>query len=177
MRYTTIIDLREWPHAYKSVSVRLLYLHLCLVSGYHVDDRDICKLSLRQLAADVGLTLSAVRHALKVLQDIGLVVRQGDAWHVTKFAMPKEVATRPRPGKLTNGYSDDAWKIISYNPEYADEKQRFAQMLDQQHKTELMWRYEMLYRLYQNGDKTTEKYLRTNAKEYKNNCLKMQKSR
>lgn len=177
MRYTTIIDLREYRKAYANTNVRLLYLHMVLVAGYHVDDRDICKLSLRQLAADVGLTLSAVRHALKVLEGIGMVARQGDAWHVTKFAMPKEMPTRPRAGKLTNGYSEDAWKILNYRPEYVDEKKRFEQMLQQQHKTTLMWRYEMLYRLYQNGDKTTEKYLRANAKEYKNDCLKMQQKR
>lgn len=176
MRYTTIIDLRDYRKAYANTNVRLLYLHMALVAGYHVDDRDICKLSLRQLAADVGLTLSAVRHALKVLEGIGMVARQGDAWHVTKFAMPKEVATRPRGGKLTHGYSDDAWRIINYQPDNYDERKRFEQMLKQQHKTWLMWTYEQLYRLWQQGDKTTDKYLRANAKEYQIHRLKMQQT-
>ena len=85
MRYTTVIDISELPAVYRNQNVRLVYLHMCLKSGYHEDDRDICFLSLRRLAADVGLTISATRHALGVLSRAALIEKNGNAWRVRKF--------------------------------------------------------------------------------------------
>lgn len=86
MRYTTVIDISEIPAVYKSESVRLVYLHLVLKAGYHDDDRDRVTVSLRRLAAAVGVTVGATRHALEVLQRAGLVTRSQDqAWIVKKW--------------------------------------------------------------------------------------------
>lgn len=93
MRYTTIIDIRPIP-LYKSEAARLLYLHMVLASGYHDHDRDLCLASLRSMAADTGLTLSAVRAALKRLEKYGMVSRQGTYWRVTKWVMSEEITKR-----------------------------------------------------------------------------------
>lgn len=99
MRYTTIIDISEMPAVYRNEHARLLYLHMALRAGYHDNDRDICRISLRRLAAEVGLTLSATRHALKVLESAALVKRWGDAFAVRKFVMAAPVTPRPRSEK------------------------------------------------------------------------------
>lgn len=99
MRYTTVIDLREYPQAYKSDSVRLLYLHLSLQAGYHEDDRDIVSTSIRRLAQGAGLTVSATRHAMHVLQAIGLLKRTSRGLLVTKWVASETVAARPKSQK------------------------------------------------------------------------------
>ena len=96
MRYTTIIDLRDFPQLYRSVSARLIYLHLVLASGYHTEDRDLCGASLRQLEAQTGLTLSAVRHALQQLQKARLVSRVGNSLKVEKFVLSAPILKRPK---------------------------------------------------------------------------------
>lgn len=99
MRYTTIIDISEFPAVYRNENARLLYLHMVLKSGYHDNDRDICRLSVRRLAAEVGLTLSATRHALKVLENAVLIKRYQGAYAVRKFIMATAITPRPRSEK------------------------------------------------------------------------------
>lgn len=94
MRYTTIIDIYNTP-IWRSSSARLIYLYMCLKCGYHNDDRDIIKISLRELSARLGLTLSAVRCALSLLISQGLITSAGvSAYKVTKWAEPKEISRR-----------------------------------------------------------------------------------
>ena len=95
MRYTTIIDITEQPAVYRNINVRLLYLHLCLKCGYHDHDRDIYDRSLRSMAADCGLTLSAVRHSLHILEQAQLVTKVGGVWRVRKYI--QSAAPTPRP--------------------------------------------------------------------------------
>lgn len=94
MRYTTIIDLTEWPELYRNVSVRCVYMHLTFKSGYHDDDRDQIRTSLRRIAADTGCTLAAVRHAVRALQKAGLLKIEGKTWHVTKWVVGQAITTR-----------------------------------------------------------------------------------
>lgn len=93
MRYTTVIDISELPDVYRNVNARLLYLHIALKSGYHDDDRDQITTSVRRAAADTGMTLSAARHALAVLEAHGLLDRTGERWRVKKWV----VAELPTP--------------------------------------------------------------------------------
>lgn len=94
MRYTTIIDIYD-THAWRSSSARLIYFYMCLKCGYHDDDRDIIKISLRELSARLGLTLSAVRCALSLLISQGLITSSGiSSYKVTKWAEPKEISRR-----------------------------------------------------------------------------------
>lgn len=99
MRYTTIIDIREFPQIYRNNHVKLVYLHLVLISGYHDEDRDQTPISIRQICYDTGLSLSAVRHSLKVLITAGLLSRSGINWTVKKFVLDKPISPRIRSEK------------------------------------------------------------------------------
>ena len=99
MRYTTIIDIREFPQIYRNNHVKLVYLHLVLISGYHDEDRDQTSISIRQICYDTGLSLSAVRHSLKVLISAGLLSRSGITWTVKKFVLDKPISPRIRSEK------------------------------------------------------------------------------
>lgn len=98
MRYTTIIDITEQPEIYRNPAARLLYLHLVLKSGYHDDDRDTIGTSIRRISADSGISVSAARHALRLLETAGLVSRKGPRWQVVKWVMTKEITARPKQG-------------------------------------------------------------------------------
>lgn len=94
MRYTTVIDISEWPELYRSVSVRLVYMHLALRSGYHDDDRDRIHTSLRRVALQTGCTVAAVRHAVRTLRSHGLLQIEGRTWHVKKWTIEQSITTR-----------------------------------------------------------------------------------
>lgn len=99
MRYTTLVDLRDIPEVYRNQNVRLLYLHLVLIAGYHDDDRDIVRVSLRALAAQTGLTLSATRHAVAVLIKWRLLQHRKSYFKVVKFIEEKEITPRAKTRK------------------------------------------------------------------------------
>lgn len=99
MRYTTIIDIREFPQIYRNHNAKLVYLHLALISGYHDEDRDQTPISIRQICYDTGLSLSAVRHSLKVLISAGLLSRSGITWTVKKFVLDKSISPRIKSEK------------------------------------------------------------------------------
>lgn len=96
MRYTTLIDITEQPDVYRNVHARLLYLHLALKSGYHDNDRDLISISIRRLAMDAGLTVSATRHALRVLGAAGLISREGDKLRILKWIAAPMPTPRPK---------------------------------------------------------------------------------
>lgn len=96
MRYTTVIDISEISEIYKNPTARLLYLHMSLKAGYHDVDRDLVRLSIRRLSADVGVTVSATRHALHQLERVGLLTREGDLWRVKKWVEEQQITTRAK---------------------------------------------------------------------------------
>lgn len=110
MRYTTIIDISEYPSIYHNPRARLVYLHLALKAGYHEEDRDICLLSIRRLAADVGLTISATRHALAVLERAQLIERFGISWRVRKFVLSTPISPRARSQKKQKEFEVRAYE-------------------------------------------------------------------
>lgn len=97
MRYTTVIDISDMPEVYRNQAARLLYIHMALCAGYHDDDRDQLRQSLRAMASRTGLTLSAVRHALGLLQRAGLVSREDTAWRVKKWFVDSPPTPRRQP--------------------------------------------------------------------------------
>lgn len=99
MRYTTLIDISEIPEVYRNQNARLVYLHLALKAGYHDEDRDVLQTSIRMTAWKVGLTVSATRHALAVLERAGLLKRTVSGWTVTKWIQATDPT--PRPKKTT----------------------------------------------------------------------------
>lgn len=99
MRYTTIVDISQIQDIYRNPNLRLVYLHLCLKSGYHDDDRDKIRISIRKLADEVGLTVSATRHALGRLQAEHFLSRDGESWMVRKYVIDIPPTPRPKPKK------------------------------------------------------------------------------
>lgn len=106
MRYTTVIDLTEFPEIWRNPNATRLYFFMSMKCGYHDDDRDLLKISLRSLAAQASLTFSATRHALKVLESFKLVTQEKEAWRVTKFILDKKPTSRTQ--KNTAPMADEA---------------------------------------------------------------------
>lgn len=122
MRYTTLIDISEIPEVYKNQNARLLYLHLVLKAGYHDHDRDWCKISIRRLSADVGITVAAVRHALAILQKYNLLVRQKSLWRVQKYIL--QTTPTPRPKKAATSKEK---QIRDYERQQQEEREKREQ--------------------------------------------------
>lgn len=99
MRYTTIIDITEQGAVYRNIHCRLLYLHMVLRAGYHDDDRDIFKGSVRSTAAQVGITVSACRNALRQLMAAKLLEKVDNGWKVTKWVLTPTITARPKNQK------------------------------------------------------------------------------
>lgn len=96
MRYTTVIDITEMPEIYRNMTARLIYMHLSLRAGYHDSDRDLVTLSIRRVAAEVGVTVSATRHALHLLERSGLLTREGQTWRIRKWVEEQTITTRAK---------------------------------------------------------------------------------
>lgn len=95
MRYTTVIDISQ-SEIYKNVNARLVYLHLCLKAGYHDEDRDLVVVSIRNLAIQVGLSLSATRFAVGQLEKLHLLTHNGSVWRVKKWVDDQIITTRKK---------------------------------------------------------------------------------
>lgn len=121
MRYTSVIDITEITDVYKNATARLIYLHMSLKAGYHDVDRDLVKLSIRRLSADVGVTVSATRHALHQLERAGLLTREGELWRVKKWVEEQQITTR---AKTKREMQEQIQRL---------ERQRQQVVLEQQH--------------------------------------------
>ena len=122
MRYTTVIDITEISDVYNNATARLIYLHMSLKAGYHDVDRDLVKLSIRRLSADVGVTVSATRHALHQLERAGLLTREGELWRVRKWVEEQQITTR---AKTKREMQEQIQRL---------ERQRQQVILEQQHQ-------------------------------------------
>lgn len=154
MRYTTIIDITEQPAVYRNINVRLLYLHLCLKCGYHDHDRDIYDRSLRSMAADCGLTLSAVRHALHILEQAQLVSKVGGVWQVRKYIQSAAPTPRPKT-KRQQTEQDIAKEREQANQERERQADIARQRREQQHAAgtnDFILYYEQKMREAEAGD-------------------------
>lgn len=110
MRYTTVIDVTEFPDVWRNQNISRIYFFMALKCGYHDEDRDVLKISLRNLAAQASLTVSATRHALKVLESAKLVTHEKEAWRVTKFVLDKKPTSRTQKTMATMSASDEAYE-------------------------------------------------------------------
>lgn len=108
MRYTTVIDVTEIADVWKNPNICRLYFYMALKCGYHDDDRDILRISLRNLAMQSSLTLSSTRHALSVLKNVKLVAKEKDAWRITKFVLEKKPTNRTQKTTATMSASEEA---------------------------------------------------------------------
>lgn len=99
MRYTTIIDISEIDKVWGNFNVVRLYLFLALKCGYHDIDRDFIQISTRTLALQLGISHSAVRHALKILQNEKLIAKAGKWWRIKKYVDEQPITKRDRHDK------------------------------------------------------------------------------
>ena len=168
MRYTTIIDISEYPTLYRNLNIRLVYLHLCLASGYHDDDRDLYQGSIRTLARQTGLTIAAVRHALDQLLKASMVVRQGPLWQVRKFVIERSITPRAKSRKQEQRQQaldlEDQERQAREQERQAYEKQ--AAQLRAQGKTPFMVYYEQQLVLANQGDPNAIQIVKSNEKMY-----------
>lgn len=168
MRYTTIIDISEFPLIYKNVNARLLYLHLCLKAGYHDDDRDVCEISIRRMAIETSLTLSAVRHALKVLEKAKLIERFGPSWKIKKFVLLKEITPRVKSEKKRQELEVKAEEEARRAEEKRrdDENRARVKELRKQGKSPFMAYVEGLKAKAEQGDMEALELFRKHSKVY-----------
>lgn len=160
MRYTTIIDITEQPEVYRNQNARLLYLHLTLKSSYRDEDRDRVKVSVRQMAWQTGMSLSAARNALAVLIKAGLVKHEGGStWAVTKFVYPEAISKRTTLPK--NATQEDAAKVAQQRQHLTDELAKLRR-----------WYTDFMNRGDENGAKEVEKEARKIQKQLNNLPLK-----
>lgn len=165
MRYTTVIDIREFPQIYRNNNAKLVYLHLVLVSGYHDEDRDQTPISIRQICYDTGLSLSAVRHSLKVLISAGLLTRSGITWTVKKFVLDKPISPRIRSEKKRTAAENlERERIIKeeQNQREKEEKRKYQEEI-KAGKNPLKEMVKDLMKRAQNGDEEAAE----NLKRYK----------
>lgn len=178
MRYTTIIDISEIQPIYRNVNARLVYLHLVLKSGYHDNDRDLVSISLRRIAAEAGLTLSATRHAIGQLEKAQLLTRQGSIWFVKKWILEQTITTRSKTEKQQRAIEAEAERRRENEKrdrEAMIERQRRAQIFAQG-KTSFMLYFEDLQKKAAAGDLEAAELVKKHQKTY-NQHLENQKQR
>lgn len=122
MRYTTVIDITDFPQIYRNIHARLVYIHMALKAGYHDDDRDICRISIRSLASDVGITVSATRNALLQLEKSGLISKSSDCWIVKKWVLQE--SSTPRTQKTASNKDSKLSAEIRKNDQELEERTR-----------------------------------------------------
>lgn len=154
MRYTTIIDITEFPALYRNLATRLVYLHLCLRSGYHDYDRDISSLSIRRLAFETGLTIGAVRNALEQLAKFQMIVRQGQLTKVRKFILEQPISKRAQTKKQAADQKAREQRRAEERQAAAarDERQKNVDVWFEKGKTPFMVYYEEQLAKAQEGD-------------------------
>lgn len=172
MRYTTIIDLSEFPAVYRNKNVRLVYLHLVLKSGYHDNDRDLIDISIRNLAWSVGLSVSATRHALHILEQARMIKRAGPLWHVRKFIIEQEITPRAKTAKEAKKKAAAAAEVQASQElnDRLDKEREKRQTLHDNHTSNFIIYYEDLVRRAKDGDIDAQEIARKRYDMYINDC-------
>lgn len=133
MRYTTIIDITDIPQVYHNINATRVYLHLCLTCGFTADDMDTLRISYRQLAAQLNITLSAVRHSLNLLIRYHLITIENNIISVRKYLLKAEYKDRP---KTQQEFKDEQYrkkvkadfdKAMEENKHYQENKEKEEQ--------------------------------------------------
>lgn len=165
MRYTTVMDLTDFPSIYRNINARLIYLHMALHAGYHDYDRDILRMSIRQIAATSGVSVSATRHALALLEKARLIKRNGDYWSVVKwFQEPTITQRKQQPYIVKQQTSSQSYtereraarqereRMAAIDAERTARERAEREELLKQNKTTFMVYYEQQLELAKNGD-------------------------
>lgn len=170
MRYTTIIDITEIPEVYRNHNARLIYLHLTLKSGYRDNDRDMIKISIRNLAMRTGMSVSATRHALSILTRHHLLSRAGETWIVKKWIIEDTITPRAKTRKQQR--AQDAAQVQRDQQaeldKRMDQERRDRSELEKAGKTSFMVYYEGLLEKAKNGDQEAQEKVEKYRNDYEN---------
>lgn len=170
------MDLTEQPAIYRNHNIRLVYLHMCLRCGWHDNDRDMIDTSVRRLSADVGISISAVRHALHILMDAQLIERQGTMFWVKKWQAGETIsprATEKAQKKATAAQIEREMAQRKRDKEQA-EREREKDELEKQGKTSFMVWYEERERAAAAGDLDAKKTVERNRAVYESHKHNME---
>lgn len=175
MRYTTIIDLREFPKVYANLNCRLVFLHLTLAADYHAEKRDLANCSLRQLAQETGCSLSAVRHAIRMLHNEGLLTRGEGGLMVKKFVMSQEIPKRPRNGKQAAAAqaAAEAERQNAERDRAREERRMHQERLAAAKKTQFMEVYEQWMKNAREGSAMAKARCKDMRERYEQDCKEM----
>lgn len=177
MRYTTVIDVSEIAEIYRNPTAVRVYIHMTLKCGYHDADRDIYTGSIRRLMADLGLSLSATRHAIKVLQAHHLVRLQGGVYIITKYIPSETIMPRAKTAKRVAQQAETARRIEAQQAiETAhDDNRRQLEAIWAQGKSSWMVFYENRLKLAQAGDQEAARWCERNRTRYDQEARDMKK--
>jgi membrane-bound lytic murein transglycosylase len=178
MRYTTIIDITEVPEVYRNHNARLIYLHLTLKSGYRDNDRDMIKISIRNLAMRTGMSVSATRHALSILTKHNLLSRAGETWIVKKWIIEDTITPRAKTKKQQR--AQDAAQVQreqqAERERREEQERRYRTELEKAGKTSFMVYYEGLLRKAKDGDQEAQAKVDKYREDYENQKKMMSKN-
>lgn len=176
MRYTTLIDISRLP-VYRNTNARLLYLHLVLICGYTDADRDLADVSIRQLSREVGITLSAARHALQQLEAAGLVTRQGPMLLVKKWLCQPSITARPKTEKAKKAAEIKQEEQQRHDQLDAQRRAMEAQREDlrKRGKTPFMIYYEEQLQKAEAGDMEAAAVVERHRRNYEMHAASIQK--
>lgn len=172
MRYTTIVDITENPSLYRNKNCRLVYLHLCLKSGYHNEDRDLIDISIRNLAWAVGLSVSATRHALSLLESARMIKRHNQLWHVRKFVLEQEITPREKTVKGQKKAQEARIQRAQNEALSAklDEERERRMKLQDSHTSDFIIYYENQVKKAKDGDIDAQGTIRKRRELYLQDC-------
>lgn len=176
MRYTTIIDISASRVLYSNINTRLVYLHLVLKSGYHDNDRDLLECSIRKLASDVGISVSATRNAIKQLEKLQMIQRNGSVIWVRKFVIEQPITRRATTQKQARQQAATATREAEQerrDKEAKDEQKRRLNDL-QNGKNAYMLYFEEKQRLALMGDTEAQEFCVKNRYRYEQHKIAVQ---
>lgn len=179
MRYTTIIDITEIPAVYRCQSARILYIHMALRAGYHDNDRDLLDVSLRRLADGSGLSISAVRHGLQILERAGLIKKSGSVYAVRKWIAQSAVTPRALTKKQERAVAQAEQMRREREQRAAEEEaeRRAREEAWTDDKTPFMRYYESLMEKAAAGDEEAARGVERHREMYEMHKQEMQKKK
>lgn len=175
MRYTTVIDISDIADIYRNPAAVRVYIHMTLKCGYHDTDRDIYTGSIRRIMADLGLSLSATRHAIKVLQSHNLVRLQGGVYIITKYIPSETITPRAKTAKQAAQRAEAQRReaIQAAQEDTYERQRREREALQAQGKNSWMVYYESKAKLAQDGDADAARWCERNRQEYERQAKEM----
>lgn len=157
------------PLLYRNINARLVYLHLALRSGYHDGDRDKITISVRRLAYEVGISVAATRHALKILANANLISYDARLITVTKWVLQDSVTPRIKTKKQAAAQQRAAQELEARERRHAEreaEDKRRTTTILKTGKTSFMVYYESLLERAKDGDVEAQHLAKIHAKTY-----------